>query len=75
MLHELRTELNKLKDKAKELGEIAKIQDKKQALGKVEQESADPKLWQDQNRAKKVMQEKKVLEKEIGNYEEMVNGI
>ncbi len=75
MLHELRAELNKLKDKAKELGTIAKIQDKKQALGKIEQESADPKLWQDQNRAKKVMQEKKGLEKELGTYEELVNGI
>jgi len=75
MLYELRTELNKLKQKAKELASIIKIEDKKKSLAEIEALAADPNLWQDQSKAKKLMQDKKGLEKEVNSYEELVNGL
>jgi hypothetical protein len=42
MLDELKVEINKLKSKAKDLGNILKVQDKKKRLGEVEKEVADP---------------------------------
>lgn len=74
MLDELKTGINSLKSKAGELGDILKVQDKKKRLGAIEKEVSDPKLWEDQSRAKKLMQEKKNLEKEISVWEELVNG-
>jgi len=73
MLEELKNELAPLKIKTTELADILKIQSKKQKLGELEKESADPKLWEDQNRAKKILQEKKILEKEIASWEELSN--
>ena len=75
MLDELKSEINKLKNKTNDLGNILKIQEVKKNLGELEKEAADPKLWKNQQRAKKLMQEKKGLEKEIGNWEELVNGL
>jgi peptide chain release factor 2 len=74
MLDELKNEINKLQSKTGDLGNILKIQDKKKKLGEVEKEVSAPKLWEDQNRAKKLLQEKKALEKEILTWEEVQNG-
>jgi len=74
MLDELKSEINTLKEKTSELANILNIQDKKKKLGDLEKEVADPNLWSDQSRAKKIMQDKKGLEKELGTYEELVNG-
>lgn len=74
MLDELKVEINKLKGKANDLGNILKIQDKKKKLGEIEKEVLDPKLWEDQSRAKKLLQEKKALDKEISTWEELLNG-
>lgn len=74
MLDELKSEINQLKEKTSELENILNIQDKKKKLGDLEKEVADPNLWSDQSRAKKIMQDKKGLEKELGTYEELVNG-
>jgi len=75
MLDELKAEIGQLKNKTKDLGNILKIQDKKKRLGEVEKEVSDPRLWEDQDRAKKLLQEKKALEKEITTWEEVQNGI
>ena len=74
MLDELKAEISGLKDKAKDLGIILKIQDKKKRLGELEKEVLDPKLWENPKRAKKLLQEKKGLEKEISAWEELLNG-
>jgi peptide chain release factor 2 len=74
MLDELKVEINKLKLKAKDLGSILKVQGKKKRLGEVEKEVADPKLWENQQRARKLLQEKKALEKELSSWEELLNG-
>ncbi len=74
MHDELKAEITKLSSQAKDLGNILKVQDKKKRLGEIEQEVADPKLWENQARAKKLMQEKKVLEKEVSTWEALVNG-
>lgn len=74
MLDELKVEINKLKDKAKDLGNILNVQDKKKRLGEIEKEVSDPKLWEDQSRARKLLQEKKALEKELSTWEELLNG-
>lgn len=75
MLDELKEQIKQLKLKSQELDAILKIEGKKKALGQLEQETANPDLWKDQNKAKKVMQDKKYLEKEIASYEEARNGI
>ncbi len=75
MLEELKSEIGSLKGKAKELGNILKIQDKKKRLGELEKEVSDPKLWENPARAKKLMQEKKGLEKETAGWEELINGV
>ena len=74
MLDELKAEINKLKSKADDLGNILKIQDKKKRLGEIEKEVSDPKLWENPGRAKKLLQEKKGLEKEISSWEVLLNG-
>jgi peptide chain release factor 2 len=74
MLDELKVEISELKHKADDLGNILKIQDKKKSLGELEKQSADPKLWENQQRAKGLLQEKKGLEKEISTWEELLNG-
>ncbi|MEE8637496.1 MAG: peptide chain release factor 2 [Candidatus Margulisiibacteriota bacterium] len=74
MLDELKIEINKLKSKADDLGNILKIQDKKKRLGEIEKEVSDPKLWENPGRAKKLLQEKKSLEKELSTWEELLNG-
>jgi len=75
MLDEIKSEITRLVDKAKDLGTILKIQDKKKTLGKLEKEAEDPTIWQNQERAKKLLQEKKGLEKEISTWEELSNGV
>ena len=74
MLDELKFAINILKTKATDLGNILKIQDKKNQLGELEQASANPDLWKDQNKAKKLLQEKKALEREISNWESVFSG-
>jgi len=73
MLDDFKLEVNKLKDKARELGDILKVQEKKKKLGELEVQAADPKLWENQKQAKSLLQEKKGLEKEISAWEELVN--
>jgi len=75
MLDELKGQINQLKAKAADIGNILGIQAKKKRLGELEQEILDPNLWQDQSKAKKIMQEKKNLEREISSAEELVNGV
>jgi peptide chain release factor 2 len=74
MLDEIKNAGSGLKGKAQDLGKILRIQDKKKRLGEVENQVSDPKLWEDQSRAKKLLQEKKALEKEIVTWEEVLNG-
>ncbi|MFC1511553.1 peptide chain release factor 2, partial [Candidatus Margulisiibacteriota bacterium] len=72
---DLKQEIKQLKSKTQDLDKLLKIQDKKKELGELEKQSADPALWKDQNRAKKVMQDKKYLEKEIRDWETVLNGL
>lgn len=74
MLDELKLELNKLRDKARDLSSLLKVEAKNKRLAEIEAEVADPKLWQDQDRAKRLMQEKKALEREMTTYQELVGG-
>lgn len=75
LLDEIRSEINSLKQKSDELGSILKIEDKKKELGKLEQEVSDPKLWENGARAKKLLQDKKILERELTGFEELKNGV
>src|SRR3989339_265467 len=70
MLHEeLKEQLAVLKQKSLELEKVLSIDEKKKSLGEIETRSADPNLWADQERARKLMQEKSLLEKEIKQWE------
>ncbi|MFH1542143.1 MAG: peptide chain release factor 2 [bacterium] len=75
MKDDIKLHINQIKEKAKNLFQLLNIQEKKKQLGEMEKQSADPQLWQDQNKAKKVMQDKKYLENEINSYELLVNGV
>ncbi|MFA6432087.1 MAG: peptide chain release factor 2 [Candidatus Margulisiibacteriota bacterium] len=72
---ELTGKVKELGVRSSELRDILKIGDKQKRLHQIEAEIEDPNLWQDQNRAKLVMQEKSQLEKELGNFEKLVRGI
>ena len=74
MLDELKDEIKVLKDKAKELGSILKIQDEKKKLGDLDKTVSDPKLWEEPERAKKLLQDKKAIEKTISSWEELLTG-
>ncbi|MEA3493402.1 MAG: peptide chain release factor 2 [Candidatus Margulisiibacteriota bacterium] len=75
LLDEIRSEINTLKQKGDELGSILKIENKKKELGKLDQEASDPKLWENGERAKKLLQDKKILERELNSFEELKNGV
>ncbi|MDD5594257.1 MAG: peptide chain release factor 2 [Candidatus Margulisbacteria bacterium] len=76
MLHEeLKEKAISLKNKSVELEKIVNIDPKKKRLGELEQAAADPKIWENQAKAKRVLQEKKGLEKEIANWEELRGGV
>ncbi len=76
MLHEeLKEQAQNLKNKSLELEKIVNIDVKKKRLGELEQEAADPKIWENQAKAKRVLQEKKALEKEIDNWEALRGGV
>ena len=72
---EIKDKLSQLTVKAQELGNILNTAAKKVRLEAIEQEITDPKLWENQERAKRLMQEKKALEKEVKQYEELKNGV
>jgi peptide chain release factor 2 len=71
MLDELKIEADKLIDKTRDLAQIIKIQDKQKQLAELETETANPELWTNQERAKKLLQTKKALEKEIHAWQEL----
>jgi peptide chain release factor 2 len=75
LYEELKEKALSLKNKSLELEKIISIETKKKRLGELEQESADPKIWENQAKAKRVLQEKKNLEKEIGNWEQLRTGV
>jgi peptide chain release factor 2 len=75
LYEELKEKASALKSKSLELGKIISVEIKKKRLGELEQESADPKLWENQAKAKQILQEKKVLEKEIANWEQLRTGV
>ena len=72
---ELLEKANSLKAKSLELERIVNIEPKRKRLGELEQTAADPKLWEDQDKAKRLFQEKKNLEKEIGSWEQLRGGV
>jgi peptide chain release factor 2 len=75
LLEELKEQLAELKGKSTEIEKVLDAPAKTKRLVELEKETGDPKLWENQERAKKLMQEKKALEKEISSYEELRSGI
>jgi len=75
LLEELNEKVNGLKAKSKELNKILDIAARKDRLAEIEKEIADPKLWENQERAKRLMQEKKTIEKEVKQLEGLDSGI
>ena len=72
---ELAEKTKLLKHQSLELGKIISLEAKKKRLDELELASADPKLWENQAKAKQVLQEKKTLGKEIANWEQLRNGV
>lgn len=72
---EIKDKIIQLKAKTQELENILNTPAKKSRLETIEKEIADPKLWENQERARRLMQEKKTLEKEVKQYDELKNGL
>src|SRR3989339_409205 len=72
---ELNGKVKELGVRSQELKAILRIEQKEKRLQELEKKISDPNLWQDQNRAKLVMQEKSQLEKEIGGFVRLGRGI
>ncbi|MEK7550853.1 MAG: peptide chain release factor 2 [Patescibacteria group bacterium] len=63
--------MDDLVDRLEKLKTAIKIGDKKKKIEILEFESADPNLWDDQDKAKKVMQDLSDLKKEVAEIEEL----
>jgi len=72
---ELKAKVEELKTQSLELEEILELPSKLKRLKDLEKETADAKLWDNPDRAKKILQEKKGLEKEVASYEELSEGV
>ena len=72
---ELKEKALALGAKGSEIGAILDIPAKTKRLGELEKATADPGLWENPDRAKVLMQEKKAVEKEISSWEELRNGV
>ncbi|MDD6154872.1 MAG: peptide chain release factor 2 [Eubacteriales bacterium] len=71
-LDELKQEMPKYKETLKLLGESMKIDDLREKSQKMEKESTVPGFWDDQDQAKKVLQEKGALDSRINAYDALV---
>ncbi len=75
MLDQVKDELKKLQAKSAALGAVLNIEEQKKQLATIEEQAADPNLWSDNERAKKILQDKKIKEKMIASFEELKNGV
>jgi peptide chain release factor 2 len=75
MLDEIKSAAVKIKEKTDELNKILNVEKKKAQLATIEQEAANPELWKDQDKAKRVLQEKKNLEKELNSWSALQTGV
>lgn len=73
MLEEIKQKITALKTKVAELKNILNLGAKQKQLADLDREAADPKLWENQEKAKKILQEKSLLEKDIAHFKEVNN--
>lgn len=69
MLDELKREAPQLKQKVLKIGEYLKIEDKRKKIAQLQSQTQDPKLWEDSDRAKKLLRELKGLERGVAEWE------
>ena len=69
MLDDLVREQKVLKEKVSKIGEYLKIESKKKQIAELRQKSQAADLWQDPNRAKKLLKDLSSLEKELSEWE------
>ncbi|MFH1387351.1 MAG: peptide chain release factor 2 [bacterium] len=76
MLHEeLRGEVTELGVRSREVGNLLDVPGKQKRLEELENEVADPKLWENQEKAKRLLQEKKNLDKELEIWAALKAGV
>jgi peptide chain release factor 2 len=75
LLEELKAKTLELGQKIQEIEGILDVDKRKNRLADLEKQAADPNLWNDQAKAKTVLQEKKSLAKELGNWAALKTGI
>ncbi|HHV38898.1 MAG TPA: peptide chain release factor 2 [Tepidimicrobium sp.] len=74
-IYVLKEETEGIKQMIEELGGSLDIDGLKQRVAKLEKKSYDQDLWQDIDRAQKIMQESKALKGQIEKYEDLMNRI
>ena len=75
LLEELKEQISRLKAVCAELEKVLAVPAKLQRLSELEEATADPKLWENQDKAKRLLQEKKGLGKEIRSWESLKQGV
>ncbi|MFA4843840.1 MAG: peptide chain release factor 2 [Candidatus Margulisiibacteriota bacterium] len=72
---ELKDKLGRLAEKSREIEKTVAIEAKQKRLAEIEAATADPKLWENQARAKGLLQEKKAIEKELNSFATLRAGL
>lgn len=75
LAEEFKQALSSLRHKTGDLKSILRVEEKKKKLGAIEKQASTPNLWQNPKLAKALMQEKKILEKEVNSWEELINSL
>jgi peptide chain release factor 2 len=72
---ELKNHVQLLRTKYQDLKQILQLDEKEKRLTQIEQETANPDLWKQPEEAKKIMQEKKLLEKIVKQYTDLKGSV
>lgn len=72
---ELKDRVNHLAEQSREIEKILAIEEKQKRLAEIGAVTADPKLWENQARAKGLLQEKKAIERELNSFAALCAGL
>jgi peptide chain release factor 2 len=70
-MNDLKARVKELFERLEKLRAVVNVFEKKKSIGILEAQSGDPGLWDDADRARKVMQELSDLKKELAEFEEL----
>ncbi|MFH2034170.1 MAG: peptide chain release factor 2 [Candidatus Margulisiibacteriota bacterium] len=75
MKEEILKKQKELLDQIEKIGEYLRVNEKREKIKKLQEQTSDPNLWSDQNKARVLLQELKMLEKTVKEWEDARNRI